>query len=163
MSIREEAAPFAVQQRLKRTLRSLPRSAKVYASKEECIDRMMLSNAKLKRESVELLVERGITYVDEGVRFAHDPKLRGASAFFFLTEKQVRSFLSRIQCPALVIWGTHRWYPIDKKLNEERTNAMPNSKTVVIEGNHHVHLERAGPTAAHLSAFLFGDSPRSKL
>ena len=34
MSIREEDAPFAVQQRLKRTLRSLPRSAKVYASKE---------------------------------------------------------------------------------------------------------------------------------
>ena len=58
-----------IQGDLKFTLRGV-------TAMQECIDRMMLSNAKLKRESVELLVERGITYVDEGVRFAHDPKLR---------------------------------------------------------------------------------------
>lgn len=154
-SIEPDKIGEALTNRLLRKVKSVPRNAKVYPTVESAIDRMQQSNAALSRPAAELLVERGITRVEGGVRFSHDPRLRGSAAFGFLSEDQIMHLIKRITCPVLIVWGTHRWYPVKQEEIEKRTAAFPNCRTVTLEGNHHVHLERANAVGPHISGFLF--------
>jgi len=153
-SIAPEQAPKYLERALQQRLKLLQRQPKTYADTESLVRRVMESDAKLTEGSARLLVARCGKRVANGVRFSHDPRLRGVPIAVPLTEPEVLEFIKRINVPVLLIWASHRWYPLDKKKFATREQAFPDLRIERVEGNHHVHLEHPDRICPQILRFL---------
>jgi len=160
-SIEPEQAPKYLERALQQRLKVLHRQPKTYSDTDALVKRMMESDAKLTEGSAKLLVARCGKRVANGVRFSHDPRLRGVPTAVPLTEPEVLEFIRRINVPVLLIWASYRWYPLDKKKFSAREQAFPNLRIEQVEGNHHVHLEN--PERVYPTILEFLTQPSSSL
>ncbi|GBF51914.1 hydrolase or acetyltransferase [Leptospira ryugenii] len=106
----------------------------------------------MKKESVEILMDRGLEKGPKGLRPRRDLRLH-YNSLIRLTEEHVISFCKNIQCPTLLLLGKQSMYPISQ-IFEERKNAIRNFKEVLLEGGHHLHLDDPEPIANEMKKFL---------
>ena len=118
--------------------RKEPSKLRVYPSRAEAAAAVQ-GALQLEDGGAEILVERGTKEVDGGVSWRADPRLRGPSAHR-LNEPQVRAFLRRITCPALLVMGDDG-YPFPADLIAQRAQCVQNLRLERVPGRHHLHLD----------------------
>jgi pimeloyl-ACP methyl ester carboxylesterase len=106
----------------------------------------------LDRSSAEILVERAVQEVADGVRFLHDPRLKAPSRLR-LTEEQVRAFLAGISCPALAVKG-RKGLPFPADLLAARLGTIKDVQLAELPGGHHLHLTHPHEVAPLLRSFF---------
>jgi pimeloyl-ACP methyl ester carboxylesterase len=131
--------------------RSINSKPPIYPDIDSMIDARK-SFQMIKRESVEVLIERSIKKVEDGYTWNFDPKLKLTSPVR-LTESQVADFLKCIKCPVFFI-KTHKNFHISKKNLENRYRCIKNLKILEIEGFHHFHLDCPEKIASAVNKFL---------
>lgn len=101
------------------------------------------------------MVQYGTKSENGGYVWKHDPRMRFRSQSI-LSEEQIRSFIERITCPTLLVFGSESDYL--KTPRAPRIGLFKNSKIVKIQGaGHHVAHERPGELAQVISSFLGSD------
>lgn len=109
-----------------------------YANKEEAIiARSLASN--MYRNSIELLVSRGLKNTERGLTWRTDPRLL-FTPLVLPTEEQLGSFLQRISADTCFIQPTTGW-PYDEEMINNRIKLVKNLKLHSIPGKHHVHMD----------------------
>lgn len=159
-SVSPEEAPIRLEKALAQRLRLLEKKPRTYPSIESLVDRMLKADSQLTEDSAKLLVGRSAQRLANGVRFSHDPRLRGIPAGVPLTEPEVLEFIKRIKVPSLIIWASYRWYPLNIDKNTKRQSTFPDLRVANVEGNHHVHLEHPERVFPHILDLLL---PKAKL
>ena len=99
------------------------------------------------------LVLRGIREVEGGWSWSSDPRLMPASPQRF-TEDQVLAILSGVRAPTLFVLAEPMAMQIPEAAMLARAAQIPNLTLIRLPGNHHLHLENAGPVAAAIIQFL---------
>lgn len=74
------------------------------------------------------------------VVFAHDRRAQGPSPLY-LTEEQVRSYLSAVTCPTLVVLGNKGITMEPERFAGRRAALRCDNKFVTLPGHHHLHLD----------------------
>ncbi|CAG0917945.1 unnamed protein product [Notodromas monacha] len=130
-------------------------------SREEAKDRMLKAAPSLTPESAEVLMSRGLRPAvtpdgREGFVFRRDPRLK-IQSMFNLSHAQLNAFLERIECPLLLIKGTHGPKYEGQTIHEEVLaffeEKISDFTYVEVEGNHHVHLNNPSGVADELNKF----------
>ncbi len=98
------------------------------------------------------LVERGTVPCEDGVRVAHDLRLRARSRLR-MTEEQVRDVLAAIRCPVLAVRARDGW-PFPAEQVAARLTAIHDLRVHEVDGGHHVHLVHPERVAPLLQDFL---------
>lgn len=129
--------------------------SRVYADKDEAIN-TRLRSAKMNTNSARLIVDRQLTEFDDGWRWRFDPKLRVSTAHR-LTEEHVRAVNSSIQCPVLTIIAKDGFLT-SRQQTAERMDLIKDHRSVMLTGNHHLHMDTPEPVAAAMNQFL-GTTP----
>ena len=126
----------------------------IYSDFESAVQvRYQLGGMKLS--SVRTLVQRGIKVVENGVTWATDPRLRIMSRYYF-TEEQVTNFLQNIRCPTLLI---HANFVFQEQMDwqqkmRKRCQFVSNIQDILVDGQHHVHLDHPESVATIIREFL---------
>lgn len=113
-----------------------------------------LRATQMTEPAARLIVERNAIVGEDGVRWRSDRRLLlpGATS---LTEEQALAFLRDVKCPTLLIRAEHG-LPVDKAVWEQRRAAVSGLQTVMVPGNHHVHMDAPEAVAPHVAPFLTG-------
>jgi len=122
-----------------------------YSSVEEMIERRV-KVSDFDFNIGEKFVPRSIMKKGDRYFWTSDPRLRLPSRVR-LTERQVESFLSRIQCPFQFI-RAKPGIPIPDAAMHSRINLIQDIQMHMIEGGHHVHIEKPDHTAKLIKSFL---------
>ena len=124
-----------------------------YESVEAMLDTLAKSRDDVSRERLRLLLKRGARRDGQGKwYFTYDRKLQAASRLR-LTEAQVLTFLSGIECPVFLVrprWG----WPVPEEMMKRRLAAIPDLEVLNVEGGHHVHLEAPQRLCDEVGRFL---------
>lgn len=120
-----------------------------YAAVEDAV-RARLAAGDMERASAALLVRRNLKRCAGGFCWRTDKRLLLPSAVY-LAESQVRNFLGRISCPALLILG--RRSTVLPPVVRRRRRLIADLRTVRLDGGHHVHLDDAPAAAEVLRRF----------
>ena len=127
--------------------KTLPR----YKNPEQAL-RARMTSFPLTEEGARILVNRGLKKSGDSWEWTSDPRLTLRSRLR-LTEDQVRAFLGKITCPALLILGETsqaRKMPI----MVQRRPFVPQLDCRTLPGGHHLHLEHPMEVAEALNEFL---------
>eukprot|EP01096_Ripella_sp_DP13-Kostka_P010627 TRINITY_DN4203_c0_g1_i1.p1 TRINITY_DN4203_c0_g1~~TRINITY_DN4203_c0_g1_i1.p1 ORF type:complete len:342 (-),score=114.05 TRINITY_DN4203_c0_g1_i1:34-1005(-) len=155
VALEPDQVPRGMEKALSDRLRLLARQPRTYKTLDDAVSRMLQSDAKLSLEAARLLVERSTEKIaPAGIQFSHDPRLFGRG-FVVLTEEVVLAYIRRVSCPVQIIWGSHRWYPLDQPKIDVRQKTFSNLLLSHVEGSHHVHLENPERVAPPLLDFLY--------
>lgn len=100
-----------------------------------------------------LLVERSLREVVGGYEWRSDPRLKVATPVR-VHESQIREWLGAIECPTLLIAADPAQPYFDPALRREREACVRDLRSVVLPGNHHLHMETPAPVAAAIREFL---------
>ncbi len=146
-----EAAPEQLRRALEDEARMAAAPARVFPDLESAIAARR-RDSDLDEEAARLLVERGTTAVDGGIRFRHDPRLKTRSRLRF-TEEQVLAFLRQIPCPVLAVRARQGW-PFPEDEVRARLAVIPDLQVAEVEGGHHVHMTDPERVAPLLRAFF---------
>ncbi len=116
------------------------RERSVYPDAQAATKRRLQQSPDLSEDSIAPLMERALVANGDGYSFRHDGRLHARSILRF-TEAQVLSFLSKIQCPTLVIRASDG-LRYDEDAITGRLNAIQELDVVTLEGGHHLHLAK---------------------
>lgn len=108
--------------------------------------------SKMHKQSVELLVNRGIKEVTGGYTWRTDPRLL-CSPLIMYTENQIPFFLQSIQCNVCLIRPSNGW-PFDEKVFADRVRHLDNIEIHKIDGEHHVHIDHPDTVGNALKNFF---------
>jgi pimeloyl-ACP methyl ester carboxylesterase len=144
-------APERLARALEREQRLADSTPRTLPSLDAAISARMQGN-DLDYESARLLIERVVVSTDEGICFAHDPRLRAHSRLY-LNEDQVLAFLTRISCPVLAVRAGNGW-PFTPAQMAARVAAVSDLQLLEVDGGHHVHLTDAELVAPLIRDFL---------
>ena len=106
----------------------------------------------LSETAARALVARGIREVEGGWSWSSDPRLMPASPQRF-SEDQVLAILAGVRAPTLFVLAEPMAIPVPEAAMLARAAQIPNLELVRLPGNHHLHLEDAGPTAEAIVRF----------
>jgi pimeloyl-ACP methyl ester carboxylesterase len=123
----------------------------VYASLDEALKIRMRVNG-LSREAALPLVSRAVKKVAQGITWRADFRLR-APSLMRMSSAQVKSILTRIRVPALLLLGTQGMRELTR-LAEEDADIAKIFQIVKLPGNHHLHLEHPAQVAEAIRSFL---------
>ncbi|KTD75564.1 alpha/beta fold hydrolase [Legionella waltersii] len=108
-------------------------------------------------EIAKILCERG-TMEEDGIYYwRHDRKLLIPSPLK-MTEEQVLSCLSEVQCKTLLIWATSG-FAFNSDLINARMKAIKHMEVKQLEGGHHIHLEEPEVVTRLLAQFIDSCNP----
>jgi len=114
-------------------------SNRVYATVEEAVERRARLVPEIPIDATQELVLRGLSPVEGGWVFSHDPRLRMTSTLR-LTEAHVSAFLTLLDVPVcLVVAADGLRY--DAALAERRMSEIKDLHVVELPGGHHVHMQ----------------------
>lgn len=102
--------------------------------------------------SARLLVERNLKPVEGGYHWRSDPRLMWPS-HSRAEEATVRSWISSIQCPTLVVAADPPQVYFPTQLRDERFACLQHGEMHVINGTHHVHMDKPAEVAGYINAF----------
>ena len=129
------------------------RKARTYPDQEAAIAARARVGG-LTPAAARLLVARSMRPDSEGFTWRSDARLRYRSPSY-LTEAQVRAYLERIECPALLITGAEAELAGRPEF-DDRCRALRGLEHQVLPGGHHLHLEVPASVADPLAHFLAG-------
>ncbi|TGN19712.1 alpha/beta fold hydrolase [Leptospira idonii] len=147
----KEAAPDILAEAIKQVLHPRGKKETFFPNWESAVAVRMRAG-DMNQESVEKLLERGLEKTPKGLRPRRDLRLH-YNSFFRLTDDQVVAFCKRINCPTLLVLGESSSFPI-AKLYEDRKNAVPNLKQVILPGGHHLHMDHPEIVAGEIINFI---------
>jgi pimeloyl-ACP methyl ester carboxylesterase len=131
-----------------------PVRRRVYASVEEAAARVAEANSSYSPQSALLMAKWGTTPVEGGVVFTADPLLKRTSGMAF-DESQVLALLAAVDARVQIIRGSNGMVLGDEVMNA-RVAALKNPRVAVVEGGHHVHLDRPREVAEWVRAHVMG-------
>ena len=99
-----------------------------------------------------ILCERSLVKQDERFYWRHDKRLLARSPLR-MTEEQVLSCLQAIVAPSLLITAT-QGFLFNKDLMQKRQEAVAELTVQMLEGGHHVHMEKPQEVATIVLNFL---------
>jgi pimeloyl-ACP methyl ester carboxylesterase len=123
----------------------------VYPDLETAV-RARMTAGDLSAASARCLAERGTKPSEGGLTWRSDPRLRINSPVR-LTEDQVHSFLSHIQCPTLVVAADEGLVPLRHVL-KSRFAKLKQGTLESLPGGHHLHLDHPERVAPSIRKFL---------
>jgi pimeloyl-ACP methyl ester carboxylesterase len=113
---------------------------------EEAAQRVAEANSSYSARASLLMARWGTAPVEGGVVFTADPRLKRISGMQF-DETQVLALLGAVQTRVQIIRGSSGM-TLDDALMAARLAALKNPRVAVIDGGHHVHLDRPAEVAA---------------
>jgi pimeloyl-ACP methyl ester carboxylesterase len=125
---------------------------RVFADPSEAVTARMRANG-LSEPAARALVTRSLARVHGGYAWRSDPRVTVATPVR-VHEDTIREWLGAIACPALLIAADPPQPYFDAALREARMACVRDLRTVVLPGNHHLHLEDPAPVAREIRAFL---------
>ncbi len=145
-----QGAPQQLARAIEKRQKVLARPGKLYATVAQAEAARTRGESPLTPEAAHLIVGRAIEPVAGGFRWRSDEKLKIPSEVK-LTEDMVHAFVTRIECPVLMLLAhqgrLQRFYGMEKILTDMTTEIIP--------GSHHFHMEESAElVAARLSAFF---------
>ncbi len=146
-----EKAPSILKDAIKQILHPRGKKETYFPNWESAISVRMRAGDMLK-ESVELLMERGLEKGPKGLKPRRDLRLH-FNSLFRLTEEQVLAFCKNISMPTLLIVGDKSMYPISS-IYEQRKIAVRNLTEKILSGGHHLHLDDPKTVAHVVRSFL---------
>lgn len=124
---------------------------KRYDSFEQMVRvRMRINN--LSYDDAVPLVKRGVRQDKLGWHWCFDQRLSDDSEFYF-SEESVLSMLAAIAAPVLVVEASNGLLA-GQPHYQKRLQAIKNLTHHVVQGGHHVHIERPGDISSVISEFL---------
>jgi pimeloyl-ACP methyl ester carboxylesterase len=129
-----------------------PSRRRTYATLEEAVHRVRENNSGLSPTAAEHLTRFGTQAVEGGLQFTFDPALRRRTAFVF-DEAQILELLSGVRCPVQVIQASHG-FTFDDAQMKARLARLGSPKPLLVEGGHHVHMDRPAEVAGHVRRFI---------
>jgi len=134
-------------------MRALPgKKLRVFPDLAAPIRARMQAN-QLSEASARLLVERGVVAVEGGYAWSSDPRLT-LPALQRMTEEQVADLVRGIECPARVVFADPAQSYLPDPLRRARAALLPDGELFVIQGNHHLHMEKPAEVAQAIGDFL---------
>lgn len=137
-------APRIVRQAVEEMKKASAKRKPVYERKEEAILARAQSIGGISEDAAAVLCSRGLEKVEGGYTWRSDPRVKMAS-IIRLTEEMVLAHLAALTMPVLLIRGEQSFFAASPSL-QQRAAAIPQCQTVMLPGNHHLHLEQ--PTCA---------------
>ena len=131
-----------------------PVRRRVYASVEEAAARVAEANSSYSPKAALLMAKWGTTPVDGGVVFTADPLLKRTSGVVF-DEVQVLQLLGAVEARLHLVRGSNGM-TLDDATMGARLLALKNPPVTVVEGGHHVHLDRPVEVAAVVKKHIEG-------
>ncbi len=129
---------------------SLP--IRIYPNVEEAVERRARLVPEIPTAATRDLVLRGLSAVEGGWFFSHDPRLRMTSTLR-LTEAHVSAFLTQIAVPVcLVVAADGLRY--DAALAERRMSEIQDLHVVELPGGHHVHMQAPVEVASAIYSWM---------
>jgi pimeloyl-ACP methyl ester carboxylesterase len=107
----------------------------------------------LTESSARLLVERGVRALDDGWVWSTDQRLTLPS-LYRATHAQVDAIVASIDCPAQVILAEQAQPYFPEPLRSQRAARLPNGRTFLLPGSHHLHMDNAQAVAGVIGGFL---------
>lgn len=123
----------------------------VYASLDDALKIRMRVNG-LSSEAALPLVSRAVQKVAKGITYRADFRLR-APSLMRMTLPQVKSLLSAIKVPALLLLGEQGMAELTR-IAETDADIGKIFKVVKLPGHHHLHMDHAVQVAAAMRDFL---------
>ena len=112
-----------------------------------------LQATPMREADARLIVERNLQAVPGGWSWRSDPRLRLPSSTR-LPEAAIRAILRAIEAPTLLVAAEPSPPYFPPALRAERVACLRDATLHVLEGGHHVHMERAAEIGALLRDFL---------
>jgi pimeloyl-ACP methyl ester carboxylesterase len=112
-----------------------------------------LQATPMREADARLIVERNLQAVPGGWSWRSDPRLRLPSSTR-LPEAAIRAILQAIDAPTLLVAAEPSPPYFPPSLRAERIACLRDASLHVLEGGHHVHMERAPEIGALLRDFL---------
>ncbi|MFK7892311.1 MAG: alpha/beta fold hydrolase [Granulosicoccus sp.] len=125
--------------------------SRIYASKDEAVA-TRLRAAKMHKASASLIINRQVENTEGGYQWRFDARWRMASPQY-LTEEQVLAILASLECPVLNVVAEDG-YLTNRPETEGRLRSLQHGESVVLSGNHHLHMDTPEPVAAAINRFL---------
>lgn len=129
-----------------------PVRRRVYASVEEAGARVAEANSSYSAAASRHMAKFGTAPTEGGVVFRADPMLKRTSGMSF-DESQVVAFCEAVKCPVQVIQGSHGMM-LDDAVMKARLAALRNPRVTMIDGGHHVHLDKPIEVAQQVVQFV---------
>ena len=107
--------------------------------------------AEISETAARLISQRGLKKVDGGFTWRTDARLRTRSPQAF-SEEQVCAYIRNISCPVLFI-RARQGFPFGDAILEGRMRCFQNLEYYELDGNHHVHIDRADEVASIIEGF----------
>ncbi len=114
--------------------------------------KLRMRNTDLTKDIAQHLVQRGIEACEGGWRWRHDKRLTQSDPLY-PTEEQVCEFLSKIPVQTLLIEAS-KGLLAKSDMQQARYSFFNDLTHVVIDGGHHLHMEKPEPVATTINAFL---------
>ena len=111
------------------------------------------AGTRLREADARLIVERNLQAVPGGWSWRSDPRLRLPSSTR-LPEAAIRAILQAIEAPTLLVAAEPSPPYFPPALRAERIACLRDASLHVLEGGHHLHMERAPEIGALLRDFL---------
>ncbi len=127
------------------------KSMPVYHSAEQAL-KVRAAHSKMEPSTIRPIVDRGLKNVEGGFGWRSDSRLTIAS-INRLTEKQLEPLLTQINCPVLLIEADQGMFT-DRPMLQTRKQYLASLKTEVLEGGHHVHMEKPEQTVKLITQFI---------
>ncbi|MDP2341272.1 MAG: alpha/beta hydrolase [Deltaproteobacteria bacterium] len=139
---------------LLRTLLEPKRAFAPVKTIEEGIARMQKWNPGLKDAAAHLMLEPVLRDVDGGLEFPFDPRLRGPTPFRF-SDDTWQAFARRVTAQTTIVRASDGFVPggdVEGTLGDpfEARARLMKAKVVVVEGTHHLHVERPAALAQEI-------------
>jgi pimeloyl-ACP methyl ester carboxylesterase len=129
-----------------------PARRRVYASAQEAGTRVAEANSSYSPAASQHMAKFGTLAVEGGVTFRADPLLKRTSGMAF-DEGQVLAFCEAVKCPVQVIQGS-QGMTLDDAVMKARLAALREPVVTMIEGGHHVHLDKPAEVAKQIVGFV---------
>lgn len=107
-------------------------------------------------EAARLLVQRNLRAVPGGHQWRSDPRLMWPS-HLRAEEASVRNWLSAIECPVLLVAAEPAFAYFPQALRESRLACLKHGRLQLIDGGHHVHMDKPAEVAGFINAFWSTD------
>ncbi|MCG6146257.1 alpha/beta fold hydrolase [Leptospira bandrabouensis] len=146
-----ESAPDILTEAIKQILHPRGKKETYFPDMESAIGVRMRAG-DMKKESAEILMERGIEKTPKGLKPRRDLRLH-YNSFFRYTEEQIVSFCSRIECQTLLILGDKSGFSIAEKY-KHRKDAVKHLTEIILPGGHHLHMDSPKEVANVIIDFL---------
>eukprot|EP01129_Flabellula_baltica_P009676 TRINITY_DN3990_c0_g1_i1.p1 TRINITY_DN3990_c0_g1~~TRINITY_DN3990_c0_g1_i1.p1 ORF type:complete len:446 (+),score=97.74 TRINITY_DN3990_c0_g1_i1:97-1338(+) len=150
----EDNAPEFLRDSISRYFKNMDRQKRIYKNLPQVMERYLSVNYCISPEAAQQLVRRGtVRTEDGGYQFSHDNRHTVNAEPQYMSEKQIISFIKKMENPSLVLWAEKRAYKFDTKRLSRREH-FPNNQFIEIGGTHHVHCDEPERTFTYISDFL---------